>query len=100
MTESPPYPVTVYTDPAIGLTVTGFQVPAGALAYSPGTWVVTFQCRPHGIACIDSSKTAHWLPSGRWDDTRWNPIGHHLVPPAALAAVQAWLAEQAAEAVK
>ena len=99
MTESLPKPVTVYHDRIAGLTVTAAQVPAGALAYSPGTWVVTFQCRPHGIACIDSFRTAHWLPSARWDDTRWNPVGARLIPPAALAAVEAWLVERAAAEV-
>ena len=74
------------------LYVTAFQVPAGSLAFAPGTWLVTFHCRPVGF---DSSKTAHWLPSGRWDDNRWHPVGARFVPPAALAAVEEWLAERA-----
>jgi hypothetical protein len=91
---SPPNTVhTVYADRTIGLTVTAAQVPAGALALTPGTWLVTFQCRPHNI---DFPKTAHWLPSGRWDDNRWHPVGTRLVPPAALEAVEASLVELAA----
>ena len=98
MTEPPPNTLchTVYHDRIAGLTVTAAQVPAGALAFTPGTWLVTFQCRPHKI---DFPKTAHWLPSGRWDDSRWHPVGARLAPPAALAAVEAWLQARAAVGV-
>ena len=67
-----PTPHTFYTDPTIGLTVTAHP--------GPGYWVD--QC-------------AAWLPCGRWDDTRWYPVGARLVPPAALAVVEEWLAERA-----
>ena len=72
MTEPPPNTLhhTVYHDRIVGLTVTAAQVPARALAFTPGTWLVTFQCRPHKI---DFPKIAAWLPSGRWDDNRWHP---------------------------
>ena len=94
MTEPPPNTLchTLYHDRIVGLTVTAAQVPAGALAFTPGTWLVTFRCRPRGF---DPSKTAAWLPSGRWDDNRWHPVGARFVPPAALAAVEEWLAERA-----
>ena len=39
---------------------------------------------------------AAYLPSGRWDDSRWHPVGARLVPPAALTAVEAWLVARAA----
>ena len=95
MAESPPFLCyIVYHD--WRLYVTAYQVPAGSLALAPGTWLVAFQCRPVGF---DSFKTAHWLPSGRWDDSRWHPVGARLVPPTALAAVEAWLAERAAVGV-
>ena len=98
MSDPPPNTLhhTVYCDRIIGLTVTAAQVPAGALCFTPGTWRVTFQYRPNNI---DFPKTAHWLPSGRWDNTRWHPVGARLVPPAALAAVEAWLVARAAVGV-
>jgi len=40
-------------------------------------------------------QTAAWLPSGQWDTSRWHPTGSRLVPPAALAIVEAWLKERA-----
>ena len=92
MTESPPCPVTVYTDSTIGLTVTAWPKPAGC-------WRVRFLRRNTQRKLLDQA--AFWLPRGGWDRlSRWDPIRHHLIPPAALAAVEAWLAEQAAEVVK
>ena len=97
MTEPPPNTVhTLYHDRIVGLTVTAAQVPAGALAFTPSTWLVTFQCRQHNIGF---PKIAAWLPSGRWDDNRWHPVGARLVPPAALQVVEEWLAERAAVGV-
>ena len=97
MTESPPnapYPVTVYADPTIGLTVTAWRS-----AGNHSCWLVRFLRRNTQRKLLN--QTAEWLPQGNWDRlSGWDPIRHHLIPPAALAAVEAWLAEQAAEVVK
>ena len=65
----------------VGLTVTARPGP-------DGQWIVSFVRRKRMCAA--------WLPSGRWDDNRWHPVGARLIPPAALAAVEAWLVERAA----
>ena len=85
MTEPPPNTLchTVYHDRIAGLTVTARPGP-------DGQWIVNFMRRKRIDHC------ATWLPSGRWDDNRWHSVGARLVPPAALAAVEAWLAERAA----
>ena len=93
MTEPLPYPVTVYTDPTIGLTVTAWPT----AAYGRG-WLVRFLRRNTQRKLLD--QTAEWRGAGDWDRWRWDPIRHHLIPPAALAAVEAWLAEQAKDVVK
>ena len=88
-----PTPHTFYTDPQIGLTVTAHP--------GPGYWIVRFVRRNSQRKLLD--QCAAWLPCGRWDDrtgarrrtTRWHPVGARLVPPAALATVEAWLAERA-----
>ena len=95
MTESPPYPVTVFTVPVIGLFVTAWPNPQPGR----GGWLVRFLRRNTQRKLLD--QTAFWLPRGGWDRlSRWHPIRHHLIPPAALAAVEAWLQGQAAEVVK
>jgi hypothetical protein len=58
----------------------------------PGYWVVRFVRRKGMHKMLD--QCAAWLPAGRWDDTRWHPVGARLVPPAALATVEAWLADR------
>jgi hypothetical protein len=80
-----PTPHTFYTDPTIGLTVTAHP--------GPGYWVVNFVRRRRMTKMLD--QCAAWLPCGRWDDTRWHPVGARLVPPAALAVVEEWLTERA-----
>jgi len=79
-----PTPHTFYTDPAIGLTVTAHP--------GPGYWVVNFVRRKRMHKMLD--QCAAWLPAGRWDDTRWHPVGARLVPPDALATVEAWLVDR------
>ena len=75
----------IYTDPAIGLLVTAW--PASAAA---GGWLVRFY-RRNTRRCL-LNQTARWLPSGCWAVVgRWDPARHRLIPPAALAAVEAWL---------
>ena len=61
-------------------------------AFTPSTWLVKFQCRSHNSGF---PKIAAWLPSGRWDETRWHLIGARLIPPAALQVVEAWLMARA-----
>ena len=95
MTESPPYTATVYTDPAIGLTVTAWPKPGSGR----GAWLVHFHRWSHKAARNLLGQTAEWRPDGGWNRFRWHPIRHHLIPPAALAAVEAWLQGQAAEPV-
>lgn len=81
---------TIYHDHIVGLTVTARPGP-------DGQWIVDFMRRKRMHQQLD--QCAAWLPSGRWDDTRWHPVGARLVPPAALTAVEAWLAERAAVGV-
>jgi hypothetical protein len=85
----PNQPHTFYSDPQIGLTVTARPGPAGQ-------WIVNFVRRKGMHKQLD--QCAAWLPAGRWDDTRWHPVGARLVPPAALASVEAWLADRAVTA--
>ena len=80
-----PDPHHIHHDPTTGLTVTAHP--------GPGYWVVNFLRRRKMTKLLDQN--AAWLPAGRWDDTRWHPVGARLVPPAALAEVEAWLAERA-----
>ena len=89
MTEPPPNTLchTVYADRIVGLTVTARPGP-------DGQWILNFMRRKRMHKQLD--KCAAYLPSGRWDDSRWHPVGARLVPPAALAAVEAWLVARAA----
>ena len=87
MPESPPNTLchTVYADRTIGLTITARPGPNGQ-------WIVNFMRRKRMTKQLD--QCAAWLPSGRWDDNRWHPVGARLVPPAALEAVEEWLQMQ------
>ena len=92
MTESPPNapnPVTAYTDPAIGLVVTAWP------HEMTSCWSVRFLRRN-----TDLNQISHWIPGSGWNRSRLAPSALPLIPPAALAAVEAWLAEQAKEVVK
>jgi hypothetical protein len=100
MAESLPNIHTVYTDPEIGLIVE-------AWSRSPCSWYVLFQVSDqHSITLRQKAvwftfrRLPEWdtQPDGGWADFVWNPLGSPLVPPAALAAVEAWLAEQGAAA--
>ena len=81
---------TIYADPSIGLTVT-----AWAHARSPGLWVVRFRRRIRQRVLLD--QTCSWSPrvDAGWDRWLWHPVGSHLIPSPALAAVEEWLAGQA-----
>ena len=97
MTESPPNTLchTVYADSTIGLTVTAWPNPLSV----QGGWLVRFLRRNTQRKLLD--RTARWRPRGDWASWyRWHPVSHHLIPPAALAAVEAWLQGQAKEAVE
>lgn len=76
----------IHHDPTNGLTVTARPGPNGQ-------WIVNFLRRRKMTKLLDQN--AAWLPCGRWDDGRWHPVGARLVPPAALAEVEAWLADRA-----
>ena len=95
MTESPPYPVTIYTDPTVWLTVTAWPDPKFKRC-----WLVHFHRWSYKAARDLLDQTAIWRPVLGWDCFEWDPVGSRLIPPAALAAVEAWLAEQAAEVAK
>jgi hypothetical protein len=75
------------------LTITARIAAAGS---SQEQWIVRFVRRTDTSKRLD--QCGAWLPRlGQWDQLRWNPLGMgHLVPPVALASVEAWLREQCA----
>ena len=81
---------TIYADPSIGLTVT-----AWAYATLNGEWIVRF-CRRIGQRVL-LDQNCSWSPrcDGGWSRWLWHPVGNHLIPSPALAAVEEWLAGQA-----
>ena len=91
MTKSPPNTLchTVYADPTIGLTVTAWP------HEMTRCWSVRFMRRN-----TDLNQIGHWIPGSGWNRSRLHPFALPLIPRAALAAVEEWLAEQAAEVVK
>ena len=83
MTESPPNTLchTVYADRAIGLVITAWPSPSGG-------WLVRFRRNaPSNLL----NQVADWHPISGWDRHLWPPGSARLIPPAALAAVEAWL---------
>lgn len=78
---------TVYTDPAIGLTVTACP------EEMTRAWRVCFLRRN-----TDLHQICQWLPGSGWNRSRLHPSALPLIPPSALAAVEAWLTEQEAAA--
>ena len=78
---------TIYDEP-IGST----RLIAIARPGPDGSWLVQFIRRGRTGKMLD--QCAAWLPSGRWDDHRWHPVGARLVPVEALAAVEGWLGAQ------
>ena len=75
---------TIYDQP-IGST----RLIATARPGPDGSWLVQFIRRGRTGKMLD--QCAAWLPSGRWDDHRWHPVGARLVPVEALAVVEGWL---------
>jgi len=67
-----------------------------ARPWQRGAWLVGFLRRADGgkgHKMLD--QTAEWLGPGAWALNRWAPTSiPRFVPPAALAAVEAWLLEQ------
>jgi len=94
---------TVYTDPAIGLTVQAW--PRNAFSWYL-LFRVEYQFFPNLLSLNETAvfymfrRLTEWheQPAGGWAHWAWHPIGHYMVPPAALAAVEAWLAKQEATA--
>ncbi len=91
---------TVYTDPSIGLTVQAWQ-------RSPCSWYLLFRVKDQYSLTLNETAVFymfrrltewHEQPAGGWAHWAWHPIGHRMVPPSALAAVEAWLSEQEAAA--
>ena len=78
---------TVYTDPAIGLTVTACP------KEMTRAWEVCF-FRDN----TDLHQICQWRPGSGWNRSRLHPSALPLIPSAALAAVEAWLTEQEAAA--
>jgi hypothetical protein len=53
-------------------------------------WLVRFTRWGKNGKMLD--QCAAWQPTLQaWDQLRWHPIGSRLIPPAALADVEAWL---------
>ena len=80
---------TVYADRAIGLVITAWPSP---VLFSGG-WLVRFRRNaPSNLL----NQVADWHPISGWDRHLWPPGSARLIPPAALAAVEAWLVDRAA----
>jgi hypothetical protein len=91
---------TIYADSAIGLTVQAW--PRNAFS-----WYVLFRVKDKYSLTLNETAVFymfrrlteyHTQPPGGWASHAWQPVGHHMVPPAALAAVEAWLTKQEAAA--
>ena len=85
--------MTTYTLYA-GLAGTGFLLITARPGKGSGghpVWLVEIQrWGKAGGKILD--RTAAWLPGlDCWERSRWRPTGSRLVPPAALAAAEAWL---------
>jgi hypothetical protein len=93
---------TVYTDPAIGLTVQAWP-------RNDYSWHLLFRVDDQYSLKLNERAVFYMFrrltgwdmqPAGGWcTKWGWHPIGHRMVPPSALAAVEAWLAEQEAAAL-
>ena len=91
MPEPPPNTLchTVYADRMIGLVITAWPSP---VLFSGG-WLVRFR---RNAPSSRLNQVADWHPISGWDRHLWPPGSARLVPPAALEAVEEWLAERAA----
>jgi hypothetical protein len=91
---------TVYTDPATGLTVQAW--PRNIFS-----WYLLFRIADQYLLTLNETAVfymfrrlteCHTQPPGGWASHAWQPVGHHMVPLSALAAVQVWLTKQEAAA--
>jgi hypothetical protein len=91
---------TVYTDLSIGLTVQAWP-------RNEFSWYLLFRVENQYLMPLNETAVfymfrrlteCHRQPVGGWSTREWRPISHHMVPPSALAAVEAWLSEQEAAA--
>ena len=91
---------TIHRDPAVKLTV---QVWRRDLC----SWYLLFRIADQYSMSLNetavfysNSRFSDWhiQPPGGWANHHWNPATDSRVPATALAAVQAWLAEQEANA--
>jgi hypothetical protein len=87
---------TVYTDPAIGLTVQAWP-------RNNFSWYLLFRVKDQYSLTLNETAVFymfrrlpeyHTQPPGGWASYAWQPVGHHMVPLSALAAVQVWLTKQ------
>ena len=81
---------TIYTDAV--LTVTARPAAVGT---PQAQWIVRFVRRSPNGGRKMLDQCAAWNPRlpgpQRWDRRRWHPIGSHLITPAQLDIVEAWL---------
>ena len=91
---------TVYANPATGLTVQAW--PRNIFS-----WYLLFRVKDQYSLTLNETAVfymfrrlteCHTQPPGGWASYTWQPVGHHMVPLSALAAVKAWLTEQEAAA--
>jgi len=91
---------TVYANPASGLTVQ-------AWSRSDCSWYLLFRITDQYSLTLNETAVFymfrrlteyHTQPPGGWASHSWQPVGHHMLPLSALAAVQVWLTEQEAAA--
>jgi len=80
---------TLYAAPIGGSRLTITARPT-AIGSNQAQWIVRFCRQSARTRMLD--QCAAWLPGlDCWDQSRWHPVGSRLVPPAALATVEAWL---------
>ena len=91
---------TVYTDPATGLTVQAW--PRNIFS-----WYLLFRIADQYSMTLNETAVFYFFrrfpdwyiqPPGGWAKHAWNPATDKRVSAQALAAVEAWLAEQEANA--
>ena len=89
---------TVYSDPVVNLTVQAWR-------RDICSWYLLFRIADQYSMSLNETAVFyvfrrlpdwHIQPAGGWANHAWNPATSRLVPATALAAVEAWLAEQKA----
>ena len=91
---------TIYSDPVVNLTVQAWR-------RDLCSWYLLFRIADQYSMSLNETAVFyvfrrlpdwHIQPAGGWANHAWNPVASRLVPATALAAVEAWLAEQEANA--